>query len=163
MSRSVDAIVLEYHLGLLDSAFIAAEIKQVENCENGWDECDRSKLSPLEESQSAVAEHKRGISACGDGEETCDYSRLTPPEAETLDDAEHKPNYNACITGHGYCDPSPPNGVKIYAIPDEHKHTSSAGVRGSASTHCRPDMNERSLQVWLQRLSHCMIAFWCGA
>jgi CheY-like chemotaxis protein len=29
MSRSVDAIVLEYHLGLLDGAVIAAEIKQV--------------------------------------------------------------------------------------------------------------------------------------
>jgi CheY-like chemotaxis protein len=65
MSRSVDAIVLEYHLGLLDGAFIAAEIKQVENCENGWDECDRSKLSPLEASQSAFAEHQRSISACG--------------------------------------------------------------------------------------------------
>ena len=106
MSRSVDAIVLEYHLGLLDGAFIAAEIKQVENCENGWDECDHSKLSPLEASQSPVAEHKRSISACRDGEETGDYSRLTPPEAETLADAEHKRNYNACITGHGYCDPS---------------------------------------------------------
>lgn len=29
MSRPVDAIVLEYHLGLLDGAMIAAEIKQV--------------------------------------------------------------------------------------------------------------------------------------
>jgi DNA-binding response OmpR family regulator len=29
MSRSVDAIVLEYHLGLLDGSAIAAEIKQV--------------------------------------------------------------------------------------------------------------------------------------
>jgi|SRR5271168_1868320 len=29
MSRSVDAIVLEYHLGFLDGAVIAAEIKQV--------------------------------------------------------------------------------------------------------------------------------------
>src|SRR5277367_4182692 len=29
MSRSVDAIVLDYHLGLLDGAVIAAEIKQV--------------------------------------------------------------------------------------------------------------------------------------
>jgi len=30
MSRSVDAIVLEYHLGLLDGAVIADEIKQVQ-------------------------------------------------------------------------------------------------------------------------------------
>ena len=29
MSRSVDAIVLEYHLGLLDGAVVAAEIKKV--------------------------------------------------------------------------------------------------------------------------------------
>lgn len=29
MSRPVDAIVLEYHLGLLDGAFVAAEIKKV--------------------------------------------------------------------------------------------------------------------------------------
>lgn len=29
MSRTVDAIVLEYHLGLLDGAVVAAEIKQV--------------------------------------------------------------------------------------------------------------------------------------
>ncbi len=29
MSRPVDAIVLEYHLGLLDGGFVAAEIKQV--------------------------------------------------------------------------------------------------------------------------------------
>ena len=29
MSRPVDAIVLEYHLGLLDGTVIAAEIKQV--------------------------------------------------------------------------------------------------------------------------------------
>ena len=32
------------------------------NCENGWDECDHSKLTPLEVGQTASAVHQRNSS-----------------------------------------------------------------------------------------------------
>jgi hypothetical protein len=34
------------------------------NCENGWDECDHSKLTPLEVGQTASAVHQRNLFAC---------------------------------------------------------------------------------------------------
>ena len=54
--------------------------RNAQNCENGWDECDHSKLTPLQAKQTADAEHQRNLSACKDGQETCDYAKLTPPK-----------------------------------------------------------------------------------
>jgi hypothetical protein len=47
---------------------IAAGLRRnVHNCVNGWDECDRSKHSPK---QTSCSEHKRNLSVCRNGEDT---------------------------------------------------------------------------------------------
>jgi hypothetical protein len=48
------------------------------NCDSGWGDCDRSKLSPLQVSKVAVAEQQRNFSDCTNALEACDYSKLTP-------------------------------------------------------------------------------------
>jgi len=62
-------------------------------------DCDHSKLTPLQAKQTASSEYQRNLSACKDGQETCDYTKLTAAEAKTLADAEHKRNYAACLKG----------------------------------------------------------------
>jgi len=86
---------------------IAAGVRRnAQKCVNGWDECDRSNLSPQQAKQTAYSEHQRNLSACRNPEDTFDYSNLTATEAKTLAKAEHMRNYLACLKEYGYCDPS---------------------------------------------------------
>src|ERR1700720_1600998 len=58
--------------------------RNVSNCRNGSQACDRSKLTPQEAISLAVADHKRNVSDCTDGFTSCDHSRLTASEAQGI-------------------------------------------------------------------------------
>jgi hypothetical protein len=50
------------------------------DCKNGWETCDRSKLSPSESDAVALARHGRNVSNCRNGYNPCDRLKLTQQE-----------------------------------------------------------------------------------
>ena len=66
-------------------AGVAEHQRNAQNCKNGWDDCNRSKLTPLEAGQTAVADHQRNLSECRNGQETCDYSKTDGDRNQDVD------------------------------------------------------------------------------
>ncbi len=109
------------------------------NCANGWSDCDLSKLTRSEASQTAVADHRRNLSACRVGLEACDYSKLTTSEAKLLADVERNRNYTACRTGHGYCDPFPSQALR--------RRRFRWGLSRSFSRHLKSNYRSQRIRV----------------
>jgi hypothetical protein len=76
------------------------------DCKNGWESCDRSRLSESESADVARFEHRRNVASCRNGYDSCDRSKLTEPEAIALAVADHQQNVSNCKNGTSPCDPS---------------------------------------------------------
>src|SRR5580700_1446516 len=84
---------------------LATHGRNVLNCRNGSDSCDRSTLTEPEATALALADHERNVSACDDGMQSCDPSKLTPSEARNSLVAKHRRNVTNCENGVGDCNP----------------------------------------------------------
>src|SRR4029077_6607906 len=85
-------------------------------CKNGWEACDRSKLTQSELAEVAVTDHVRTVSDCRSGLESCDHSKLTGPEATALVGAERQRNFSDCRDGRETCDNSKLTGLEAGAL-----------------------------------------------
>jgi hypothetical protein len=85
----------------------SSDLKQnLDDCKNGWETCDRSRLSQSESAAVALADHRRNVSNCRDGFQTCDHSQLTQQETIALALANHQQNVSDCKLGMTSCDHS---------------------------------------------------------
>jgi hypothetical protein len=68
------------------------------DCKNGWESCDRSRLSQSEFADVARAEHHRDVSNCRNSFQSLDRSKLTPQETIALALADHQQNVQTART-----------------------------------------------------------------
>lgn len=83
---------------------ISEHQRNVSNCRNGWETCDRSQLTDAEVTALAVADHRRNVSNCESAFTSCDHSRLTAMESRNIAVLEHQRNLAGCKSGIGSCD-----------------------------------------------------------
>ena len=62
---------------------VADHQRNVSDCDDGMQSCDRSKLTPAEARDSSTAERLRNIADCKDGVGNCDHSQLTAVGSRT--------------------------------------------------------------------------------
>ena len=77
-------------LALGQQADLTGHQRNVPDCSNGWDSCDRSTLTGPEANALAIADHERNVANCKDALGSCDHSKLTDLEARDVALAEHQ-------------------------------------------------------------------------
>ncbi len=75
-------------------------------CKAGREACDQSRLSAVQLTEVALANHARNVANCRNHYDSCDHSKLSEPETVALAVADHQRNATDCNDGMQSCDRS---------------------------------------------------------